>query len=236
MTDEPTSAKVLRPRIRNAVRDALVERGWTPRRGQATDLDAPGSAVAAPLRFEWRMEADGAKYGGVRLSGSGAIRHDEAAAAVAAFPDDALPVVRGTGAERAGYFSLASASTKLLAQTIGWTAPPGELGSWTIETEAGVAPAVDAYLALVDGPLPAWLEPRRTVQALLEGPMAGDVARGAFGTRIIAMLALGVDRADLARSAVAAFTAQSDDAASRMRRFEQELADRYPGYGAPQLG
>lgn len=229
---KPVAAKQLRPMVRGAVRDGLLARGWTPQRGRATVFDAPAGAVEPPLRFELDVESEPAKYGGIDLSAVGSLRYDEAAALVAAMPEESLPrTPAATARERAPYFALVGVTSGLLAKWAGAEGPMYRLGRWTIEQEEQVAPAVDELLRLVDGPLADWLHDRRTIDEVLDGPTAesANLASG-LRARAVAAAALLAGRADVARRAVA----EGPEEDGRLALFERLLAERFPAYGPLQ--
>jgi hypothetical protein len=230
-------AKTLQPMLRNLLRDALEARGWAARRGGATILDAPETAVAPPLTFEWEILAEGAKYGGVRLSGWGLLRHAESASVVGGMPAEALPrSSASTPRERAESAFLDSVDSGSLAETAGHEGPRFRLGTWTVEAEDAAETAVAGLLELIDGPLVPWLHDRRSVEAVLDGPAADPARTGGRGgpTRAVAVLALLSDRVDVARGVLAGARPTTRDAPERLALFERLLAERFPAYGPLQ--
>jgi hypothetical protein len=231
------SAKRLQPMIRNLLRDGLIERGWVPRRGRATILDASGSVVAAPLSGEFEIVAEGAKYGGVRLSARVELRHDESGSLVAAMPAEALPrMSASTPHELVASAYLDSVSSRSLAQTAGHEGSWDRLGSWTVESEAEAEPAVRALLELVDGPLASWLHERRSVTAALDRAAADPAATASRSSpiRSLAVLALLSARPDTARAVIGAGRPVIRDSPERLALFERLLAERFPAYGPLQ--
>jgi hypothetical protein len=110
---------------------------------------------------------------------------------------------------------------------------------WVVADESELGPVVEAFFAVVDGPLLQWTSERLTPEALLdrhrETAPDDQRRRNPVLVRTLSTLALLEGSAETARWVIRAYADPTDGDTERLALFERELAHRFPEYGPLQL-
>lgn len=220
-----TGTKHTRVAVRQLLREGLGERGFTALAGERFAVGA--GWVEPPLQLEVSAPVEGHRYGGVVVTFFAKIVSE----AVQAFFDARVP--------KAAMNAVYDRDGAVVNPPLDFVMP-GELVrsdgvggafDWVVEDEDQAPVVVGELLAVVDGALRSWVEPRRDVEVLLRTATAAPDG-GSRHARPLAVLALLQDRPDVARAIVAAARRSPgrDDTPERSDAFEAVLREHFPDY------
>lgn len=228
--------KRLKAEVRSALRAGFGERGWRAKRGDATTQLAPTSVVLAPLELSWSSTIDSYAFGGARLTGDASLRSRAVTEVLLTFDPGSLPQT---------FENFPGKEYAALMLTLDWVSAGGLVDpvrrnyhKWVVADESELGPVVEAFFAVVDGPLLQWASERSTPGALLdrhrETAPDDHRRRNPVLARTLSTLALVVGSTDTARWVINAYTDPIGSDTERFALFEHELVNRFPEYGPPQ--
>jgi hypothetical protein len=229
--------KKLKTEVRSALRAGFGERGWRAKRGDATTQLAPESVVPSPLELSWSSTIDSYTFGGAVLTGDASLRSPAVTKVLLDVDAGSLPET---------FENFPGEEYAALMLTLDWVSAGGLVDpakrsyhKWVVADESELGPVVEAFFAVVDGPLLQWTSERLTPEALLdrhrETAPDDQRRRNPVLVRTLSTLALLEGSAETARWVIRAYADPTDGDTERLALFERELAHRFPEYGPLQL-
>jgi hypothetical protein len=217
--------------VADALWTGFHARGWAPSASLSGTFETAPDADGLVVQWTPEVELEGG--GGLRFGGFGVLTAPAAVEELLRFPPESRPRVfddRDDDEARAMAWLEVVTAGRLVD-------PEGDEPLWTVRSPEDAATATEEFFAMVGGPLARRLAPTGTLEAQLRlGSEPPQQLRGSpVRYELLVLLAVAHGRTESARSIVRTGLRHYPGPFGRFGRFDNEIAARYPGYGAPQV-